>query len=159
MYSPASNFFLPSEVLSGNVSGCVLMSASFNFFFKNPDEAWRLEEHFLPSRYKQRHNTGVHQVNNSSNVIYCISYVDHSGSVHQVKCFRWFLTFRWYSMMPVLRRSSSMPMRWGSSESNTTPIPSFLRARVSSCRHHRSETGLLPDKFSHTNTLLWYFAA
>lgn len=26
-----------------------------------------------------------------------------------------------------------MPMRWGSSESSTTPMPSFLRASVSSC--------------------------
>ena len=59
------------------------------------------------------------------------------------------LTFRWYRMMPVLSRSSSMPMRWGSSESSTTPIPSFLRARVSSCRRVHTDHSLKPEQSFH----------
>lgn len=37
-----------------------------------------------------------------------------------------------------------MPMRWGSSESSTTPMPSFLRASVSSCT--RAESRVEPVK-------------
>lgn len=59
------------------------------------------------------------------------------------------LTFRWYRMMPVLSRSSSMPMRWGSSESSTTPMPSFLRARVSSCRRVHTDHSLKPEQSSN----------
>lgn len=44
-------------------------------------------------------------------------------------------TLRWYSMIPVLSISSSIPIRWGSLESSTSPIPSLLTATFWSCIH------------------------
>ena len=47
------------------------------------------------------------------------------------------VTLRWYSMMPVLRMSSSTAIRWGSVESRMTPTPSFLNSRFfSSCSQY-----------------------
>lgn len=60
--------------------------------------------------------------------------------------------------MPVLSRSSSIPMRWGSSESRITPIPSFLRARVSSCSTHTPKHTLkarLCERGDKNKTLVW----
>ena len=49
----------------------------------------------------------------------------------------------WKSMMPVLRMSSSMPIRCGSSESSTTPRPCLRNASCrSSCNTNASERRL-----------------
>ena len=39
-------------------------------------------------------------------------------------------TFRWYRVTPVLKTSSSIPTRWGISESSTTPRPDLRKPRA-----------------------------
>ena len=55
------------------------------------------------------------------------------------------LTVRWKRVIPVLSILSSIPIRWGKAESNTTPVPIFLSARVpcSCSKNIRSKVLLL----------------